>query len=108
MDGEDVFRIYNQERSKILYKCEIFRNKDVSLEDIEKIIDDLPLNTLKSKRFLRGFNDDKHIKNFLYHYAKRCVRTQCKQAYIQNLPELTQKERIENFNLARDIINNNR
>lgn len=76
--------------------------------DIEIIIDDCLVGVLKSPAMKRGFESNSKLRQYLFKMVYNGVRRETKLAFLKSMPPLTDRERKQNFDLVRSIIDNNR
>lgn len=93
---ESWFRYASKQASDLL---------NMSQVDMEIIVDDVFINTLKTRR---EFSNWKDASKYMYASLKNNIRFAKRRKFIETMPGLSDEKMMEQMNLARDIINSHR
>lgn len=103
MTKEEIVTSYNLEKQVMLNYA--LKNNDfeygITGVDIEQVVDELLIKLLRSKIDF----DKSKFRGFMFFCLRKNIRTLYAKKRVQNMPSLTHNERMDNYNLARDIIN---
>lgn len=117
---QDVINVYTENRDMLLAMANkrmlskrtnnLTIKSPLMVDEIyaEEIVDNLLFDTLKGRRFKLGFESSQHVLNYLVRGLKKNIKCFYRRRYIELMEPLTDEEREENFELARNIINKNR
>lgn len=100
---DDIAKIYMLEKPKMLQYAlkNITKRYGITEIDVECVVDELLVKVLKKDRDL---NDNNHIHLYLWGCLKNELRYMYHRAKIADAPGLTTDERLQNFALAKQII----
>jgi len=104
MTSEEIISHHKKKRPGLLFKAnkEKFHEKYLTFIDIEAVYDDLLIKIIKSNSI---FESVQSLDYYIYKSFNRNLR----EAFLRNrkkrMPELTTKQRLGQFELAREIIN---
>jgi hypothetical protein len=107
---EQILKVYNENRDKMIAFGIKKKWEKVGMTDlfIESLVDDLLIVTVNSKWGKVGFNGDDHIRKYMWNMLRRRIKIEYAIHYKNSIPPLTDQERIKNYELAKNIINNKR
>lgn len=102
-----VIEVYNKQKPAMIVYARSKAWSKVGMDDffMDNIVNDVLQAALTPKTILKGFCSDDGIRKFLWNVLRTRIKTQYAIMSRKAIPELTTKERLSNFALARDIIN---
>lgn len=107
MTNEQILEIFNRYKP-LLINYALQNNSfkyGVTSIDLEQEVDELPLKIIKAKK--SNFNDEAHLRRYLFVALNNNIRFLYARKRIENAPELTVAERKTNFNLAKTVLSRN-
>jgi hypothetical protein len=104
--SNNILNVYNKHKTNMLNYALRAGNHKIGMDKdfMEQMVENILVFALTSSRAKEGFKDDEHIRKFMWNILRHQIKKNYAIKYRQSIPELTTKERIKNFELAKSII----